>query len=344
MMRILQTLRRRMNGEGGFTIVEAMISITILAVGAFAVAQAMIFGLSTTGLSRQKLSSARRSTSRWKRPARSTTTTSSCLTPPPSPTRRHDEPRLLGGRRMPRPTTPTAAAPWRRSRSCGSPARRRRSQHYQNPLLDGATTYEVYRYVTWVDSPQDGTGEADRHRRQQGRHQRGPARREAGHRGRRLERRARPRQHLAQPSRRCSPTARSRTRLRPRTPRPAVGCPTASVADKTVTFTANASDSRRNDRERGVELRRQRDGNRRVGHAHIRRYATYTVVNTVTDNGGVDREQQRRRLHGDDGQPGRRQRRARTAPCRSTAARHTRTRRPSRCRSPRAVADRTPRR
>ena len=57
MMRMLQTLRRRMNGEGGFTIVEAMISITILAVGAFAVAQAMIFGLSTTGLSRQKLSS-----------------------------------------------------------------------------------------------------------------------------------------------------------------------------------------------------------------------------------------------------------------------------------------------
>ena len=57
MMRMLQTLRRRMNGEGGFTIVEAMISITIFAVGAFAVAQAMIFGLSTTGLSRQKLSS-----------------------------------------------------------------------------------------------------------------------------------------------------------------------------------------------------------------------------------------------------------------------------------------------
>ena len=47
MMRMLQTLRRRANGEGGFTIVEAMISISILAVGAFAVAQAMMFGLST---------------------------------------------------------------------------------------------------------------------------------------------------------------------------------------------------------------------------------------------------------------------------------------------------------
>ena len=48
MMRILQTLRRRMNGEGGFTLVEAMISISILAVGAFAVAQATMFGLSVT--------------------------------------------------------------------------------------------------------------------------------------------------------------------------------------------------------------------------------------------------------------------------------------------------------
>ena len=36
-------------------------------------------------------------------------------------------------------------------------------QHYQNPLLDGATTYEVYRYVTWVDSPQDGTGAMPTH-------------------------------------------------------------------------------------------------------------------------------------------------------------------------------------
>jgi len=56
-MHMMQMLRRRLNGEGGFTIVEAMISISILAVGAFAVAQATIFGLSTTGLARQKLSS-----------------------------------------------------------------------------------------------------------------------------------------------------------------------------------------------------------------------------------------------------------------------------------------------
>jgi hypothetical protein len=29
-------------------------------------------------------------------------------------------------------------------------------QHYQNPYTNGGTTYEVYRYVTWYDSPQDG--------------------------------------------------------------------------------------------------------------------------------------------------------------------------------------------
>jgi PKD domain len=29
--------------------------------------------------------------------------------------------------------------------------------HYQNPYVNGETTYEVYRYVTWYDSPQDGT-------------------------------------------------------------------------------------------------------------------------------------------------------------------------------------------
>jgi hypothetical protein len=34
-------------------------------------------------------------------------------------------------------------------------------QHYQNPLFQGSTTYTVYRYVTWVDSPTDGTGVSD---------------------------------------------------------------------------------------------------------------------------------------------------------------------------------------
>jgi hypothetical protein len=34
-------------------------------------------------------------------------------------------------------------------------------QHYQSPFFVGSTTYSVYRYVTWVDSPTDGTGVSD---------------------------------------------------------------------------------------------------------------------------------------------------------------------------------------
>src|SRR5207247_830290 len=34
-------------------------------------------------------------------------------------------------------------------------------QHFQNPFVVGSTTYSVYRYVTWVDSPTDGTGSSD---------------------------------------------------------------------------------------------------------------------------------------------------------------------------------------
>jgi type II secretory pathway pseudopilin PulG len=40
--------------EGGFTIVEAMVASFILAVGAFAVAQSLGYGLTLTGISRQK--------------------------------------------------------------------------------------------------------------------------------------------------------------------------------------------------------------------------------------------------------------------------------------------------
>ena len=160
MMRMLQTLRRRANGEGGFTIVEAMISISILAVGAFAVAQAMIFGLSTTGLSRQKLSS-RAAVDQQMEEARalnydnlvlsdSSPLASSADTTNPdywvNASAQTYDPDGSGGL-APEPIVRVAGA---------SPA----LVHYQNPLLDGATTYEVYRYVTWVDSPQDGTGEA----------------------------------------------------------------------------------------------------------------------------------------------------------------------------------------
>ena len=53
--RRLRARLSRLDDEAGFSLVEAMAAITILAVGIFAVAQALTFGLGSTGLSRQKL-------------------------------------------------------------------------------------------------------------------------------------------------------------------------------------------------------------------------------------------------------------------------------------------------
>ena len=67
---------------------------------------------------------------------------------------------------------------------------------------------------------------------------------------------------------------------------PGVGCPTASVADKTVTFTANASDSDGSIANVSWNFGDSTTGTgTSVTHTYAS-YATYTVVNTVTDNGG----------------------------------------------------------
>ncbi len=53
--RLPSFLRRIDRDESGFTIVESVVAVTILAVGGFAVAQSLIFGLDTTGASRERL-------------------------------------------------------------------------------------------------------------------------------------------------------------------------------------------------------------------------------------------------------------------------------------------------
>ena len=161
MMHILQKLRRRLDGDEGFTLVEAMVSITILAVGAFTIAQAMIFGLGSTGLSRQRLAS-RAALDQQMEQARalnydnlvlSDATNLTHSTDPNNPdywvnqTSQTYDPDGAGS---------MAAEPIVRVAGA-SPA----LQHYQNPYTNGGTTYEVYRYVTWYDSPQDGTGAGD---------------------------------------------------------------------------------------------------------------------------------------------------------------------------------------
>ena len=68
---MLRRVSARLHEERGFTIVEAIVSITILAIGGFAVAQSLVFGLRTSGASRERLSArVASSTSRWSWPAR----------------------------------------------------------------------------------------------------------------------------------------------------------------------------------------------------------------------------------------------------------------------------------
>ena len=285
MMRILQTLRRRMNGEGGFTIVEAMISITILAVGAFAVAQATIFGLSTTGLSRQKLSS-RAAVDQQMEEARALNYDNLVLSDASPLTHSSDttNPDYWVDANAqtfdPDGSGSLAAEPIVRVAGA-SPA----LSHYQNPLLDGATTYEVYRYVTWVDSPQDGTGEAS------GTDGNKDGVNEGAHDAKRVtvvvvwnDQLGRGNTSLSE----SSLFSDGQITYKPPTSNaaPTVSCPTASVADKTVTFTANASDS---DGTIANVTWNFGDSATATGtsvtHTYAS-YATYSVVNSVTDNGG----------------------------------------------------------
>ena len=285
MMRMLQTLRRRMNGEGGFTIVEAIISISILAVGAFAVAQATMFGLSTTGLSRQQLSS-RAAVDQQMEEARALNYDNLVLsdTNPLAHSADATNPDYWVDATAqtydPDGTGPLAAEPLVRVAGA-SPA----LQHYQNPLLDGATTYEVYRYVTWVDSPQDGTGEASGTDGNKDGVNEGP------HDAKRVTVVVVWNDELGRGNTSLSESSLfSDGQITYKAPTtnaaPGVGCPTASVADKTVTFTANASDSDGSIANVSWNFGDSTTGiGTSVTHTYAS-YATYTVVNTVTDNGG----------------------------------------------------------
>ena len=342
MMRILQKLRRRMNGEGGLHDRRGDDLDHDLG-------RRRVHGRPGDDLrpghapvcrarSRPR---APRSISRWKRPARSTTTTSCCRTPRQlshsSDTTNPDYWVDANAQTY----DPDGSGAWPPSRSCASQARRRRSQHYQNPLLDGATTYEVYRYVTWVDSPQDGTGAADAADGNQD-----GISDANGQDAKRVtvvvvwnDELGRGNTSLSESSLfsdgQIVYTAPTTNRA------PTVSCPTASVSDKTVTFTANASDTDGTIASVSWNFGDSATATGARRSTRTRGYATYTVVNTVTDNGGSTASNSRSRLHGDDGQPRRAATAVRTARSSSTRMPPTRTRRPSRCRSRRLVAGRT---
>jgi hypothetical protein len=286
MVRIMHTLRRRLQGEGGFTIVEAMISITILAVGAFAVAQASIFGLSATGLSRQKLSS-RAAVDQQMEEARALNYDNLVLSDssPIPHSSDPDNPDYWVNQNAqtfdPDGNGSLSAEPIVRVAGA-SPA----LAHYQNPLVDGATTYEVYRYVTWYDSPQDGTGVSDADDGN------GDGASDAsGQDAKRVTVIVVWNDELGRGSTQLSESSLfSDGQINYKAPTknnaPTVACPVTSVNDKTVTFTASASDS---DGTIASVTWNFGDGATGTGTTLTHTYAahqTYTVVNTVTDNGG----------------------------------------------------------
>jgi prepilin-type N-terminal cleavage/methylation domain-containing protein len=152
----------RLHDEGGFTLVEVMAAITVLAIGIFGAAQAMTIGLSTTGLSRQRLA-ARAGLDQQMEEARALNYDNLVLSDPDpglthsTSTSNPDYWVNTGAQRYdPDGTGPLSPEPIVRVAGA-SPA----LQHYQNPFVVGNTTYTVYRYVTWVDSATDGTGSSD---------------------------------------------------------------------------------------------------------------------------------------------------------------------------------------
>jgi hypothetical protein len=139
-----------------------MAALSILAIGIFAVAQALTTGLKTTGLSRQKLA-ARAAVDMQMESARALNYDNLVLSDP--------DPGLTHSTNANNPDfwvnqtaqtfDPDGSGPLAPEPIVRVPGASPALQHYQNPLVDGSTTYSVYRYVTWVDSPVDGLGSAD---------------------------------------------------------------------------------------------------------------------------------------------------------------------------------------
>jgi prepilin-type N-terminal cleavage/methylation domain-containing protein len=155
-------LRLRVHDEQGFTLVEAMAALTVLAIGIFGAAQALTIGLSTTGLSRQRLA-ARAGLDQQMEEARALNYDNLVLSDPdPGLTHSTDSSNpdywvdTAAQTFDPDGNGPLSAEPLVRVADA-SPA----LQHYQDPFVVGSTTYKVYRYVTWVDSPTGGTGASD---------------------------------------------------------------------------------------------------------------------------------------------------------------------------------------
>jgi prepilin-type N-terminal cleavage/methylation domain-containing protein len=285
--RIRSRLDRVRREEGGFTLVEVMAAISVLAIGIFAAAQALTFGLSTTGLSRQRLS-ARAGLDQQMEEARALNYDNLVLSDPdPGLTHSTDasdpdywvntstqtyDPDATG------PLDPETLV-----RVAGaSPA----LQHFQNPFVVGSTTYSVYRYVTWVDSPTDGAGSSDASDGNSD-----GVSDANGHDMKRVTVVVTWTDEFGRtPVNQSQSSLFSDGKIVYKAPTlnnpPTVSCPTATVSGLTVDFTAVASDS---DGTIASVSWNFGDGDTGTGSTISHTYSsagTYSITNTVVDNGG----------------------------------------------------------
>ncbi len=279
--------------EGGFTLVEVMAAMTVLAIGIFGAAQAMTIGLSSTGLSRQRLA-ARAGLDQQMEEARALNYDNLVLSDPdPGLTHSSDSKNpdywvdTAAQTFDPDGDGPLSAEPIVRVAGA-SPA----LQHFQNPFIVGSTTYSVYRYVTWVDSSTDGIGSAD------AADGNGDGVSDVdGHDQKRVTVVVVWTDQFGR-----TPVSQSQSSLFTdgkivyKAPSlnapPAVSCPTATVSGLVVDFTAVTNDSDGSIASVNWDFGEPASGaqNTATGLTASHTYSgygqTYTIVNTVVDNGG----------------------------------------------------------
>jgi len=287
MVHILEKVRRRLDGDEGFTLVEAMVSITILAVGAFTIAQAMMFGLGSTGLSRQRLAS-RAALDQQMEQARALNYDNLVLSDSSSLTHSTDPNNpdywINQTNQTYDPDGSGSMSPESIVRVAGaSPA----LSHYQNPYSNGGTTYEVYRYVTWYDSPQDGSGAGDA---ADGNNN--GVSDANGHDAKRVTVDVVWTNNVTSQSSSLSESSLfSDGQINYKAPTanhaPTVSCPLTSISGMSATFTANASDSDGTIASVSWDYGDGATGSGAGPVTHTYAAAgTYTVVTSVVDNGG----------------------------------------------------------
>jgi type II secretory pathway pseudopilin PulG len=159
---IMNRLQRRLADEAGFSLVEGIVGISILAVGLLAVAQAMTFSLHSSGLARQRLGAraAIEQQMELTRALNYTTLVLSDTDPIPYETDPDNPDHWVN-------ETDQTYDPDGNAVDLGyeeivrEPGANPAIQHYQAPVVSGNVTFAVYMYVTWADAASDGLGTAD---------------------------------------------------------------------------------------------------------------------------------------------------------------------------------------